>query len=323
MPTPSPPQDRIDTVRRFNRFYTKRIGVLTQGLLESRFSLSEARVLLQIAQGDHATATDLMRTLDIDAGYMSRILGGFEDAGLIRREQAAHDRRQWDISLTAKGRKAFASLNQKSNQYVGEMLQKLTAEDQGRLLGAMRTIEGVLGSEPACVTPIVIRSRRPGDIGYITHRHGVLYARECGFDETHEALVAEILARFVKEHDPRRERLWIAEQDGEIIGSIMCAKASETVAQLRVLLVEPRARCLGVGTRLVDECIGFARSAGYEKIILLTQSLLEAARKVYERAGFRLTKEERHHSFGQDLTAQSWELGLKTESAPDCESENE
>ena len=306
-----PPPHRIDAVRGFNRFYTRRIGVLTPGLLDSPFSLTEARVLFEIARDGGATATDLARGLDVDPGYLSRILAAFEDDGIIQRRQSAEDRRQWVVSLTAKGRKAFRALDERSSRQVESMLADVAAEDQRRLVTAMHTIEGILDPPTGdCPEAFLLRTHGPGDLGLVTYRHGVLYADEYGFDEKHEALVAEILVKFVRDHDPRRERLWIAERDGDFAGSIMCAKAAETVAQLRLLLVEPAARGHGLGPRLVEQCIRFARSPGYEKIVLWTLGCLHDARRLYERTGFCLGREEPHRDYGLDLTAQWWERAL-------------
>jgi len=301
---------RIAAVRRFNRFYTKRIGVLHEGLLQSPFPLTEARVLYELALREGVTATELGRELGLDAGYLSRILRRFGERGLIRRTPSRADGRQHHLWLTERGRAAFAPLDQASRAEVGGMLAALSESQQRSLLEAMGTLERLLGSRPAPEPPCVLRRHRPGDMGWIVHRHGLLYAQEYGWDERFEALVAAIVAQFVERYDPRRERCWIGERDGEILGSVFLVKESEQVAKLRLLLVEPRARGLGIGTRLVQECEAFARQAGYRTIRLWTNSVLHAARRIYERAGYRLVQEEPHHSFGHDLIGETWELQL-------------
>jgi DNA-binding MarR family transcriptional regulator/GNAT superfamily N-acetyltransferase len=301
----------VAAVRRFNRFYTRQIGVLRQKLMDSPYSLAEARVLYELAHRERPNATELGRALQLDAGYLSRMLRGFEQAGLLRREAAPEDARRSLLSLTAAGRKAVAGLEQRSDAETQAMLGGLEPAGQQRLLGAMQAIEALL--EPAAAAspqPWLLRSHRPGDMGWIVHRHGVLYAREYGWDESFEALVAEIVAGFVKRFDPAGERCWIAEREGEILGSVMLVRHSVTVARLRLLLVEPSARGLGVGRRLVEECIRFARQAGYRKLTLWTNDVLVSARRIYEAAGFRLVAEERHRSFGKDLVGQTWELKL-------------
>ena len=300
----------IAAVRRFNRFYTRQIGVLRQGLLDSPFSLAEARVLYEIAHRQQPTATELGQDLQLDAGYLSRILRAFEKRGLLRKQASPTDARQSLLSLTAAGRKAQSALEAASNAEVGAMLAALPADSRPRILQAMQTIERLLGASPATHEPYLLRTHRPGDMGWIVHRHGALYAQEYGWDETFEALVAEIAAKFVQNFDPRRERCWIAERDGEILGSVFLVKHSASTAQLRLLLVEPSARGLGIGRRLVEECIRFARQCGYSDITLWTNDILSAARHIYESAGFRLVGEKPHHSFGHDLVGQTWELRL-------------
>lgn len=301
---------RVGAVRRFNRFYTQHIGVLSEGLLQSPFSLTEARVLYELAQRGQATATELGRELGLDAGYLSRILRGFRKRGLINKRASESDGRQSLLRLTKKGRQEFATLDARSNDQIAAVLGKLPAVVQQRLVKAMCVIEEVLGSEPGHQTPYLLRLHLPGDLGWVVHRHGVLYSQEYGWDERFEALVAEIVAEFIRNYDPKRERWWIAEMDGEIIGSVFLVRKSKTVARLRLLLVEPKARGVGLGKRLVEECIRFARRAGYKKITLWTNSVLDAARHIYQRAGFRLVREEPHHSFGHDLVGQTWELKL-------------
>ena len=301
---------RVEDVRRFNRFFTRRIGVLREGLLHSPYSLAEARVLFEVANHDGLTVTGLSRELGLDSGYLSRTLSGLERRGLVRKTRSEVDGRRQFLSLTPEGRDAFALLDARSREEVGEMLSGLSEEEQGRLLGAMATIEEVLGRVPELPEPFYLRAHEPGDMGWVVHRHGVLYAREYGWDERFEALVARIVSDFIEGYDPARERCWIAERSGEIVGCVFLVEESDEVAKLRLLLVEPRARGLGLGNRLVEECIRFARRSGYSRIVLWTNSVLHAARHIYERHGFVLTKEEAHHSFGKDLGGQNWELAL-------------
>lgn len=303
--------DKVEAVRRFNRFYTKRIGLLKPGLLRSRFPLTQARVLFELANHQDLTASTLISELGIDAGYLSRILSAFEKDGLLQKSPSKSDNRHRLLKLTAKGRKAFFTLNERSSREVESLLQNLSGEDQQRLLHAMQTLESLLAAKAKPARPYLLRTHKPGDIGWIIHRHGVLYAEEYGFDETFEALVADILARFIQHHDPKRECLWIAEQDGERIGSVMIVDAGEDMAQLRILLVEPKARGGGIGKRLIDECLDFSNRAGYKKIKLWTQSNLDAAQHLYVKSGFQLVEEKPHKSFGHDLVAQIWELPLR------------
>ncbi|HEX9654633.1 MAG TPA: helix-turn-helix domain-containing GNAT family N-acetyltransferase, partial [bacterium] len=281
-----------------------------KGLLKTPFSLTQARILFELAQHEDSTASDLINELDIDRGYLSRLLTTFEKNGLILKTPSKSDNRYRLLKLTAKGRKTFSVLNDRSSRETESVLQNLSQEDQHRLLHAMQTIGNILQPESRSLVAFVLRSHQPGDIGWIIHRHGVLYSEEYGFDESFEALVADILARFIQQHDPKRERLWIAEQEGEGVGSIMIVDAGEKVAQLRILLVEPKSRGRGLGKRLIDECIDFSKRAGYKKIKLWTQSVLVEARHLYEQAGFELVEEKAHHSFGHDLVAQIWELPL-------------
>jgi DNA-binding MarR family transcriptional regulator/GNAT superfamily N-acetyltransferase len=301
-------RQRPDAVRRFNRFYTQHIGVLDDGWLESEFSLSEARVLYELAHREAPTASELVRDLSMDPGYISRILRKFHDRGLVEKRARRSDARQTMLRLTERGRKAFAPLDLRTSEQVSRMLGALSRAEQDRLLDAMHTIETVLVARPARSGTYVLRPHQPGDMGWIVHRHGVLYAQEYGWDETFEALAASIAAEFIRKFDPKRERCWIAEKDGEIVGSVFLVRKSKTVAKLRLLLVEPRARGLGVGSRLVSECITFARRAEYKKMTLWTQETLHAARAIYARAGFRLVQSEAHHSFGKDLVGETWEL---------------
>ena len=301
---------RVGEVRRFNRFWTRRIGVLREGYLESPFSLTEVRVLYELAHCEEATASELGKELGLDTGYLSRILRGFEERGMISRKPSEVDGRRSLLRLTEGGRKAFAPLDARSREDIGAMLDGLSAAEQDRLVEAMRVIEGLFGARPEPKVPYMLRQHDTGDMGWAVHRHGVLYAREYGWDESFEALVARIVADFIDDYDPAKERCWIAERDGEIVGCVFVVKESDTVAKLRLLLVEPEARGLGLGTRLVEECVRFAGSRGYEKLTLWTNSVLDAARRIYEEQGFEIVEEEEHHSFGKDLIGQNWELKL-------------
>ncbi len=301
---------RIDAVRRFNRFFTRRIGVLREGLLHTPYSLTEARILFEIAHRNDLTASALSRELGLDPGYLSRIPARLEQQGLIDKVRSETDTRRRLLSLTTKGRGAFSLLDDRSREEVAEMLKDLSEEEQRRLLEAVQTIEGVLTKGFKFSEPFFLRTHEPGDMGWVVHRHGVLYAREYGWDERFEALVAQIVADFINNFDPAEERCWIAEMGGERVGCVFLVKASDTVAKLRLLLVEPEARRLGLGSRLVEECIRFARARGYKTLTLWTNSVLDAARHIYEQKGFRLVEEEEHHSFGKDLVGQNWELVL-------------
>lgn len=303
-------ETRVDAVRRFNRFFTRRIGVLRKGLLHTPYSLTEARILFEIAQREEATASDLSRELGLDPGYLSRILSGLERRGLIEKTLSESDARRRLLSLTPGGKDAFSLLDARSREEVGEMLGELSEEEHRRLLEAMQTIESILDKGFKYSEPFFLRTHEPGDMGWVVHRHGVLYAREYGWDERFEALVAQIVADFINDYDPARERCWIAEMNGERVGCVFVVKASDTVAKLRLLLVEPEARGLGLGNRLVEECIRFARARGYQTLTLWTNSVLDAARHIYEEKGFMLVEEEEHHSFGKDLVGQNWELTL-------------
>jgi DNA-binding MarR family transcriptional regulator/N-acetylglutamate synthase-like GNAT family acetyltransferase len=305
-----PPDTRAAAVRRFNRFYTRQIGVLNEGFLQSPFSLTQGRVLYELAHQERPTATKVSSALGLDTGYLSRILRRFERRGLIKRERSPADRRSHRLALTTKGRSAIEVLDARSQTEVRGVLSHLTEPDQRRLLEAMRTVERVLGGPAGAAPGYVLRPHHAGDMGWVVHRHAVLYAQEYGWDEQCEALFAEIVAQFIRNFDPKRERCWIAERDGDIVGSVFLVKESDTVAKLRLLLVEPSARGLGIGGRLVNECVKTARRLGYRKIILWTQSILHAARHIYEQAGFRLVRSEPHHSFGHDLVGETWELEL-------------
>lgn len=305
-----PGKERIDAVRAFNRFYTRQIGLLEEGLLKSDFSLTEARVLYELAHRDGLTATDLGRDLGLDAGYLSRLLKKFEERDLVERATIEADARRSSIALTKAGRQAFAPLNQGSHEQVAALLERLSAAGQDRLVRAMQTVQRLLGGSAEPKIPYMLRPLQVGDIGWIIHRQGLLYAQEYGWDETYEALVAEILGAFVKSFDPKWESSWIAEREGEVVGSVFVVHQSDEVAKLRLLYVEPSARGLGIGRRLVEECIGFARTKGYRTLTLWTNDVLTSARRMYEAAGFKLTDEERHHSFGKDLVGQNWNLEL-------------
>jgi len=278
--------------------------------LGSDFSLAEVRVLYELAhRADPPTATELCRELGVDAGYLSRLLRGFERRRLITRTRSDSDGRRSHVALTAAGRAAFAPLGARSHDEIVGLLAPLAEPDQQRLIEAMQTVEGILGGRDR-TPPVTLRPHRPGDMGWVVQRHGALYAEEYGWDERFEALVAGIVARFIERYEPARERCWIAEKDGERVGSVFLVHRSATVAQLRLLLVEPSARGLGVGTRLVTECERFARGVGYRSIVLWTNSVLTAARRIYEAAGYHLTKNEPHTSFGHELVGETWEKRL-------------
>jgi DNA-binding MarR family transcriptional regulator/ribosomal protein S18 acetylase RimI-like enzyme len=301
----------IAAVRQFNRFYTRQIGVLEEGLLGSAFSLTEVRVLYEIAHGPGVGAAELAARLHIDPGYLSRILARLQKQGLVRFESNPEDRRRSLLSLTAKGKKTFAGLDARQQKEVAELLAPVPRNGRRRLVDSMHAIEQIL-APPACAKEsYLLRGHQPGDMGWVTYRHGVLYAQEYGYDERFEALVAKIVGEFIEQLDPTRERCWIAEKDSEIVGSVFLVKKSAAVAKLRLLYVEPAARGLGIGERLIGECIRFARQARYRRITLWTQSELHAARHLYVKAGFELTAEQPHQSFGRkDLVAETWELAL-------------
>jgi DNA-binding MarR family transcriptional regulator/GNAT superfamily N-acetyltransferase len=302
--------ERVGAVRRFNRFYTRQIGLLHEGYLQSTFSLAQVRVLYELAHRVRPTASELSRDLELDPGYLSRVLRDFRKRGLVDRTAAENDGRQQLLRLTKKGQEIFAPLDARSHEEIRAVLRSLSSEEQDRLVDSMRTIESLLQAAPEKTLPYLLRPHRPGDMGWVVQRHGELYMQEYGWDETFEALVASIVAKFIEGYDPKRERCWIAELDGERVGSVFCVKKSPLVAQLRLLLVEPRARGVGIGGRLVDECVSFARSVGYRKLMLWTNEVLVAARRIYERAGFHLVEEEEHRSFGHVLVGQNWELRL-------------
>jgi DNA-binding MarR family transcriptional regulator/GNAT superfamily N-acetyltransferase len=301
---------RVDAVRRFNRFYTRQIGLLHEGRLYAPFSLTEARVLYELAHREDPTAAGLGAELGLDAGYLSRLVERFVKRGLVLRRASSADGRSILLGLTARGRAAFARLNARSAGRVGESVAGLPPPEQERLVRAMGAVERVLTPRAPGARSYVLRPHRPGDMGWVVSAHGELYAREYGWDETFEALVAEISAKFIRRFDPKRERCWIAELDGEPVGSVFLVKQSASVGKLRLLIVAPEARGLGIGRALVDECVACARLAGYRKVVLWTNSVLTAARSIYRQAGFRLVSKAPHHSFGKDLIGEEWELVL-------------
>ncbi|MGI8332213.1 bifunctional helix-turn-helix transcriptional regulator/GNAT family N-acetyltransferase [Actinomadura scrupuli] len=307
--------DSVATVRSFNRFYTNVIGVLHEGLVQTPYSLTEARVIFELAQRDTTEVLALRRSLGLDAGYLSRMLSRFEADGLITRERSAADARRQIIGLTGQGRAAYAMLDERSDEEVRALLAGRSGEQRRRLVAAMDTIQAVLDGAPGADSrkdeeSCVLRPLRPGDHGWVIQRNALLYAREYGWDGSYETLVARIVAGYLENRDPERECAWIAEADGEPVGGVFCMREDDTTARLRLLLVEPEARGRGVGGRLVDECLRFAREAGYTDMVLWTNDVLAAARRIYQRAGFELVEEERHHSFGHDLVGQTWRLRL-------------
>lgn len=299
----------VGAVRAFNRFYTRKIGVV-DGMASSPLSLAEAHVLYELAHRERPTATDIHKELGLDAGYLSRILRGFERQKIVARTPSKNDERQKFLSLTAKGRRVFTPLNERSNRHVSSMIEGLSPTEQARLVDAIKTVRALLGDKPEPKTPYLLRPPQVGDMGWIVHRQAILYAQEYGWDELYEALAAEIVAKFIKEYDPKRERCWIAEKDGATVGSVFAVKGSDEVAKLRLLYVEPSARGLGIGKRLVEECVRFARQAGYRKMTLWTQSILSAARHIYEETGFQLVREEKHFTVGRELVGETWEMDL-------------
>lgn len=293
--------ERTEIVRRFNRFYTHQIGVLHEHLLDSAFSLTEVRILYELAHREQLTSADLCRELGLNAGYLSRVIAGFEKQGLIAKTRSPTDARAAQLQLTEQGQRTLAPLVDASRREVAAMLERLPATAQQELVAAMEQIQGLLG-EPS--PSYILRNPQPGDMGWIIHRQALLYAQEYGWNNEYEALVADILAKFVREFDPARERCWIAEKDGKVIGSIFIVRQDDTTAKLRLLYVDPCARGLGIGSRLVDECLRFSRQVGYTKMVLWTNSILTGARRIYDKAGFQLVEEEAHHSFGKDLVGQ-------------------
>jgi DNA-binding MarR family transcriptional regulator/GNAT superfamily N-acetyltransferase len=300
---------RVTAVREFNRFYTNVLGLLQEGLLETRYSLTEARVIFELAAADRADATALRRSLDIDPGYLSRVLARLEASRLISRQRSPADGRRQVIGLTEQGQAEFRMLDTRSSSRIGDLLGRLSGADQRRLTRAMAAVREIIEGPPR-PAGYVLRPPRPGDLGWVIGQHGTMYADEYRWDASFEALVASIVADYAAHHDPQREAAWIAEVNGEPAGCVFCVRKSDTTGQLRLLLVNPAARGLGIGARLVAECVAFARSAGYSELVLWTNDVLTAARRLYERAGFLLVDTERHHSFGHDLVGQTWRLAL-------------
>ena len=328
------PAEQVEQVRAFNRDYTRRIGVLAEGLLDTPWSLTQARVLYEIAHRPGVTSTELASELSLDRGYLSRILKGFEGKRLLGRTTASGDARRQHLRLTAAGWQVFAPLERRAQQQVRSMLDTVDATRRQAVLAAMSTIRSAwtptaapqepAPQEPAPQEPALqelapqelsLRAHRPGDMGWVIERHGRLYFEEYGWNEQFEALVAGIAAEFITRLDPTREHCWIAERDGRRVGCVFLVAGEAGTARLRLLLVEPGARGLGLGSRLVSECVSFARAAGYRRIVLWTQANLSSARRLYERAGFERTAREPHHSFGHDLIGETWELRLEPAAA--------
>jgi DNA-binding MarR family transcriptional regulator/GNAT superfamily N-acetyltransferase len=302
--------EQVSSVRHFNRFYTQQIGVLSKGMVGSPFGLTEARVLYELAQVKNATATEIRTNLNLDPGYLSRILRKFEADGLLEKSASKADGRQSLIELTGEGKRAFDSMNLNTEKQISEMLESLTLDEQKRLVSSMGTIEALLSERAEKRVPYILRPHQHGDMGYLVHRHGIIYAEEFNWNEQFEAVCATIVAEYLETFDPSCERTWIAEMDGEIVGSVFIARDSERVARLRLLIVESKARGLGLGTHLVDECIKFSKRVGYDKITLWTMSMLVGARKLYENAGFELIDEEPVDRFGHKMMSQTWDLVL-------------
>jgi DNA-binding MarR family transcriptional regulator/N-acetylglutamate synthase-like GNAT family acetyltransferase len=307
----APVNDEVSAIRAFNRFWTQQIGLLQAGLVDTPYSLTEARLLFELAQRESTDLADLRGALRLDAGYLTRIVGRLKDAGLITAERSPDDGRRQVIRLTGQGRAEFGTLDARSSEATASMLEGIAAADRRRLVAAMATIEDTLAPRPAePPRGYLLREPGPGDLGWMVGRNGAVYAAEYGWDQSYEALVARIVADFAQHHDPARQRAWIAEVDGEPVGCVLCVRRDEETAQLRILLVDPAARGLGIGARLVEECIRFARTAGYRSLVLWTNDVLVSARRLYEAAGFKLVDEEAHHSFGHDLVGQMWRLDL-------------
>lgn len=309
------PSAAVQEIRAFNRFYTNLIGALDYSRhLHTPYTLTEARVLYELLRAPRTDAADLRAALSVDAGQLSRMLARFEERGLVSRTVSARDARRQSVRLTADGRRAARLLEERSEQAVGALLDRMSRPDRERLARTLRTARGILEGEGTADggagDRIRLRAPRPGDFGWMIERNASVYAEEFGWDGTYEALVARIVAEFAGCHDPRREAAWVAELDGRRAGSVMCVASSEEVARLRLLLVDPDARGHRIGERLVQECVGFARRAGYREMVLWTNDVLAAARRIYRRAGFELVKEEAHHSFGHDLVGQDWRLVL-------------
>ena len=302
----------VEAMRAFNRFYTRHVGLLGERHLDSALTLTEVRVLYELAHGDAASPTDLARVLNLDAGYVSRLIASLEAQGVVKRTKSPDDARRSLLGLTAKGRKAIAALERRTQERVAKLIDVVPSNARARLVQSMREIEGVLAPQASSTAFVSLRSPVPGDIGWIIHRQAALYAEEYGWDWTYEGLIATICGNFAKNFDVNNERCWVAEVNGSIVGSVFLVRKSTTVAQLRLLYVEPSARGLGIGSRLVQACIEFARSCDYRRMTLWTNDVLVSARKIYQTAGFVLTKEEKHHSFGKDLVGQHWMLDLRS-----------
>jgi DNA-binding MarR family transcriptional regulator/N-acetylglutamate synthase-like GNAT family acetyltransferase len=311
MPNARAAEPHISAVREFNRFYTQKIGVLRAGLLDTDYTLTEVRVLYEIAHRQRPLASDLVRDLALDAGYLSRILAKFARRGWLKRERSGEDARKAHLHLTAKGRATFQALHIRSRDEIGALLAPLPPEQQVKLQGHLQNVQSLLGAQPVRNGDLQLREHRAGDMGWIVQQHGELYAQEYGWNTDFEALVAEICGKFLREFASTGERCWIAERNGIRVGCIMLVRHSRTIAKLRLLLVDPSQRGMGVGNRLVEECLAFARAAGYRKVTLWTQSILSAARKLYEGHGFRKVAAQPHESFGAKLIAETWELTLR------------
>ena len=314
---PAPATDEVHAVRAFNRFWTQQIGLLEAGLVDTPYSLTEARVLFELARREATDLADLRGALQLDAGYLTRIVGRLKDAGLVTAERSPDDGRRQVIRLTERGRAEFGTLDFRSSEATAALLDGVPVAERRRLVSAMATIEDTLaprsGEPPRAY---LLREPGPGDLGWMVQRNGAVYAAEHGWDQSYEALVAHIVADFGQDHDPARERAWIAEVDGEPVGCVLCVRRDDETAQLRILLVDPAARGLGIGARLVEECIRFARTAGYRSLMLWTNDVLGSARRIYEATGFALIDEEPHHSFGHDLVGQTWRLDLEAGAGP-------
>jgi DNA-binding MarR family transcriptional regulator/N-acetylglutamate synthase-like GNAT family acetyltransferase len=305
-----------DRIRRFNRFYTKQIGLLNERVFPSSFSFTEARVMWELANREDPVASDLKQQLGIDAGQLSRIISNFQKRGLLAKSRSKLDGRQTLLNLTAKGKKEFQFLNAASDKQIKGLLEELSSPGQNTLLEAMQLIESLLGEKANPNASYILRPPHAGDYGWVVQKNGELYTNEYCWNENYEGLAAEIVSDFIKNYDPKKERCWIAEKDGENVGCVFLVKKSDTIAKLRLLIVDPKARGLGLGQRLVNECTRFARLAGYKKITLWTQSILTAARHIYEKEGYKLVDKEPHHSFGHDLVAETWELDLTSSPQP-------
>lgn len=299
-----------EAMRRFSRFYTRKIGVLEEGYNGTDLSLSEARVIYELAQHEGTTASVLVDVLGVNPGYVSRMVKGLAARGLVARSPAPDDARQQNLQLTEAGQETFAALNARSRNDMLRLVGDLTAAQQKRLIRAMSEIETLLSADAEERAPYILRPHQPGDLGWAVQQHGMLYAQQFGWDASFEGMAAEVAAKFLRDFDPVRERAWIAEKDGENIGCVFLVKQSEDVAKLRMLLVHPKARGLGLGKRLVEECIRFARAKGYKKITLWTNDILTTARHIYEKAGFKLVASEPHFSFGHHMVGETWELDL-------------